>query len=81
MLNPGIYEQVINSAIRGELAKIPEVCRRIAPIDTAEASQVLTQYLSDIIRQGLDIVRESGDGLSSQIEATNSIIRMIAQLK
>ena len=80
MLNPGIYEQVINAAIRGELAKIPEVCRRIAPIDTAEASHVLTQYLSDIIRQGLDIVRESGDGLSSQIEATNSIIRMIAQL-
>ena len=46
MLHPGLYEQVINNALTGELAEIPEARKSVAPIDKAEASKVLAQYLS-----------------------------------
>ena len=39
MLHPGLYEQVINNALTGELAEIPEARKSVAPIDKAEASK------------------------------------------
>jgi superfamily II DNA or RNA helicase len=80
MLNPGLYEQVINLAISGKLEKIPKVCQEVAPIDRVEASKVLAQYLSDVIQKGLDDIMERGDGLASQIEMANSIVEMLAKL-
>ena len=32
MLHPGLYEQVINYALTGELAEIPEARKSVAPI-------------------------------------------------
>ena len=55
MLYPGLYEQVINNALTGELAEIPEARKAVAPIDKAEASKVLAQYLADVVQKGLDI--------------------------
>ena len=46
MLHPGLYEQVINNALTGELAEIPEARKSVAPIDKAEASKVLAQYMA-----------------------------------
>ena len=46
MLHPGLYEQVINNALTGELAEIPEARKSVVPIDKAEASKVLAQYLT-----------------------------------
>ena len=54
MLHHGLYEQVINSALTSELAEIPEARKAVAPIDKAEASKVLAQYLTDIVQKGLD---------------------------
>ena len=48
MLHPGLYEQVINRALAGELAEIPESRKVVAPIDKAESSKVLAQYLADV---------------------------------
>ena len=45
MLHHGLYEQVINNALTSELAEIPEARKAVAPIDKAEASKVLAQYL------------------------------------
>ena len=45
MLSFGLYEQVINNALTGELSEIPEARKSVAPIDKAEASKVLAQYL------------------------------------
>ena len=53
MLHPGLYEQVINNALTRELAEIPEARKSVAPIDKAEASKVLAQYLADVIQKGL----------------------------
>lgn len=53
MLHPGLYEQVINNALTGELTEIPEARKSVAPIDKAEASKVLAQYLADVVPKGL----------------------------
>ena len=72
MLYPGLYEQVINNALTGELAEIPEARKAVAPIDKAEASKVLAQYLADVVQKGLDNVLDNGGGISTQIELDQS---------
>lgn len=54
MLQPGLYEQVINQQMVSELQKIPEARKSVAPLDKAEASKVLAQYLSEVVQKGLD---------------------------
>ncbi|MCF0178260.1 MAG: NgoFVII family restriction endonuclease, partial [Bacteroidales bacterium] len=77
MLQPGLYEQVINTALSGELAEIPEARKAAAPIDKAEASKVLAQYLSEVVRKGLDNVLDNGGDISAQIGLANKIVDLI----
>lgn len=79
MLKPGLYEQVINDEIGQELAVLPAARQATAPIDAAEAAQVLTQYLTEVIQKGLDHMKDGGDGLPSQISLTNEIVRLIEE--
>ena len=58
MLHHGLYEQVINNQLTSELAEIPEARKAIAPIDKAEASKVLAQYLADVVQKGCYIQLE-----------------------
>lgn len=80
MLNPGLYEQVINQKLDGELAEIPEARKAVAPIDKAEASKVLAQYLSEVVQQGLNNVVDNGGDLSAQIDLTNQIVNLIQNI-
>ena len=77
MLPPGLYEQVINNALTRELAELPEACKAVAPIDRAEASRVLAQYLADIVQKGLDNLLDNGGDITSQVELANRIIELI----
>ena len=77
MLHPGLYEQVINNALTGELAEIPEARKSVAPIDRSEASKVLAQYLADVVQKGLDNVLDNGGDISAQIGLTNQIVDLI----
>ena len=77
MLHHGLYEQVINNALNSELAEIPEARKAVAPIDRAEASKVLAQYLADVVQKGLDSVLDNGGDLSAQIALTNKIVALI----
>ena len=77
MLQHGLYEQVINNALNSELAEIPEARKAVAPIDKAEASKVLAQYLVDVVQKGLDNVLDNGGDLSAQIALTNQIVSLI----
>ena len=77
MLHHGLYEQVINNALTSELAEIPEARKAIAPIDKAEASKVLAQYLADVVQKGLDNVVDNGGDISAQIALTNQIVSLI----
>ena len=77
MLHHGLYEQVINNALTSELADIPEARKAVAPIDKAEASKVLAQYLADVVQKGLDNVLDNGGDISAQIALTNQIVDLI----
>ena len=77
MLQPGLYEQVINQKLDSELSVISEARQSTAPIDKAEASKVLAQYLSEVVQQGLDNVVDNGGDISAQIALTNKIVSLI----
>ena len=77
MLQPGLYEQVINNALSSELSEIPEARKSTAPIDTAEASKVLAQYLTDVVQKGLENVQDNGGGIEAQIQLANQIVNTI----
>jgi len=77
MLHHGLYEQVINNQLNSELAEISEARKAVAPIDKAEASKVLAQYLADVVQKGLDNVVDNGGDISAQIALTNQIVDLI----
>ena len=76
MLKQGLYEQLINLMIGGEIKKAEEkdMYVDVAPVDTGEASKVLAQYLSEIIEKGLDNVRDNGGSLADQIALVNRLV-------
>ena len=53
LLSAGLYEQVINNRLDSELSEVSEARQSTAPIDKAEASKVLAQYLTEVVQQGL----------------------------
>ena len=77
MLRPGLYEQVINTALNRELLEIPDARKSVAPIDKAEASKVLAQYLADVVQKGLENVVDNGGDISTQISLANQIVDLI----
>ena len=77
MLYPGLYEQVINTALNRELSEIPDARKSVAPIDEAEASKVLAQYLADVVEKGLENVLDNGGDISAQIGLANQIVELI----
>lgn len=77
MLSPGLYEQIINQALNSELSEIPEACKSITPIDRAEASKVLAQYLADVVQKGMENLLDNGGDISAQIGLTNQIVTLI----
>lgn len=77
MLHPGLYEQVINNTLNSELSEVPEVRKSTAPIDTAEASKVLAQYLTDVVQKGLENAQDNGGGIEAQIQLANEIVSTI----
>lgn len=77
MLQNGLYEQIINKALGKELDGITDKLSQTAPIDEAEASQVLSKYIAGIIEKGLDNVRDNGGDLLSQVELANRIVSTI----
>ena len=80
MLSPGLYEQIINTALKHELSEVPDARKSVAPIDKAEASKVLAQYLADVVQKGLDNVVDNGGDLSKQIGLVNQIVDLIQNI-
>ena len=50
---------------------------QFAPIDKAEASKVLAQYLADVVQKGLENVVDNGGDISTQISLANQIVTLI----
>ena len=79
MLFSGLYEQVINTALNRELSEIPDARKSVAPIDKAEASKVLAQYLADVVQKGLENVLDNGGNITDQVDLANRIVSLIEQ--
>ncbi|MEM5770328.1 MAG: hypothetical protein AAGU32_18885, partial [Bacillota bacterium] len=73
MLQPGLYEQIINKRLGEELDAAADKLQSVAPIDEAEAAKVLSQYISEVIEKSLDTVRDGGGDVQAQIELVNKI--------
>lgn len=76
-LKPGLYEQVINKELSEELEAIPQERKSIIPIDKAEASKVLSQYLSNVIKKAMDNIADNGKDIEDQVELVNQIVHLI----
>ena len=74
---PGLYEQVINTALNRELSEISDARKSVVPIDKAEASKVLARYLADVVQKGLENVADNGGDISMQIGLANQIVTLI----
>lgn len=67
MLKPGLYEQVINKEIETELAETSADRKLSQKIDTAEASGILTGYISEVIKKSLDKISD-GEDVATQVK-------------
>ncbi len=76
MLESGLYEQVINEKIAKELQQSDRL-KRIEPIDSAEASKILSHYLLEIIESGLINAKEKTGDISGQVLFANKIVDLI----
>lgn len=77
MLKDGLYEQVINKELVTELDAEKDKLVKKAPIDKAEASQILSKYISQVVEKGLDNLVDNGGDIQAQIELTNKIVSTI----
>ena len=77
MLEPGLYEQIINKQIQSELQGSSEDLKLVEKIDGAEASEVLARYVSEIVHKALDRISEDGD-LSAKVDLVNKVVCLIS---
>lgn len=79
MLQSGLYEQLITTALRRELAAIPDERQSVAPIDKAEAAEVLSRYVAEVTRTVLDRMQESKLDVQAQIALVNRMVKLLAE--
>ncbi len=77
MLEPGVYEQVINQEICRQLQEVPDACQAREPLDPTGASRILTDYLSGVVEKGMELVKDQGGGLDGQVDLANAIVSLI----
>lgn len=77
MLHTGLYEQVINKKLNDELTAAVDKHSQTAPIDEAEASSILSKYITEVIEKGLHELKDSGGDLHAQVALTNKIVSLI----
>ena len=88
MLKDGIYEQILNQEILDQLEKIDPKTRnyQLEQLNADDSRQLLTIYLSQVIRSGLHYLRdifksgEDKDALIAQIRLANSIVDQVAHV-
>ncbi len=78
MVQQGLYEQLINKLISSKLNNLDRDAFYIkeTAIDKNEASRILSQYLSDVIRFALNLI-SGDDSIEKQIEVSNKIIFLL----
>ena len=78
VLKTGLYEQIIDQALGALLeASKDEYIADTGKIDKEEASFVLANYTSEIIKKGLDHLKDNHKSLDEQIAFINKLISSI----
>ncbi|MDI9470255.1 MAG: DUF3427 domain-containing protein [Bacillota bacterium] len=78
MLPTGLYEQIIYLALHAKLNNVRDLLKPSkSKIDSAEAPQILSQYLSQIITRGLKQLDKGDQSLDAQVKLANKIIELI----
>lgn len=77
MLDPGLYEKVINEELDKALENASTQSAITDSIDKAEASKLLTRYFSEVIEKGLDNIVDNGGDIQDQIELINKLVTTI----
>ncbi|MDO4961648.1 MAG: DUF3427 domain-containing protein [Eubacteriales bacterium] len=77
MIHSGIYEQLVNKQLKEELNQIPEDRKSIEKVDEAEASSIISDYVSKILKKGLDDVLSAGGDIANQIDLANEIVEIV----
>ena len=78
MLKRGLYEQVINKSLDRELECSDDIVASTGKLDGAEAPQILSHYISELVEKGLRQV--SSDDISGQLSLANRIVSAIADV-
>ena len=78
MLKCGLYEQVINKSLDRELECSDDIVTSTGKLDGAEAPQILSHYISELVEKGLRQV--SSDDISGQLSLANRIVSAIADV-
>lgn len=78
MLKRGLYEQVINKSLDRELERSDDIVSSTGKLDSAEAPQILSHYISELVEKGLRQV--SSDDISGQLSLANRIVSAIADV-
>ena len=78
-MKSGLYEQIINNQLHSELNEIPDECKHLQKVDSAEASKVLSSYVAGLLQRKMDSIYESSgeDALEEQIKYINSVIGLL----
>lgn len=78
MLQPGIYEQLINQLIEAKLSNLgrENFFIKETPIDKTEAARTLSLYLADVIKLAMNLMTGE-DKLEKQIQLANQIILLL----
>ena len=80
MLKTGLYEQIIDQTLGAALeASKDEYIADTEKIDKEEASLVLANYTSEIIKKSLDHLKDSHKSVGEQITFINKLISKIIQ--
>ena len=77
MLKSGLYEKVINKELEEQLESQKDKLTKIAPIDKAESSKILSKYIAHVVEKGLDNLADNGGDINSQIALVNKLVNTI----
>ena len=84
ILKEGIYEEIINSKVKSQLAdlSIDEYTIDIEKLDAEETRKLLSTYISTVTRKALSFMRDDSDKdsevLLRQIRACNEVINSLS---
>lgn len=77
MIKPGIYEEVISKLLRNELDSSRDLVKQTSRVDKEEVTRILSRYVWEFLNNILSSVKNSNEGLNSQIQLINHIVKLV----